>query len=227
MRQKSMVKIGNDWDELLVEEFNKDYYLRLRDFLKSEYSTRTIYPDMHDIFNALKSTPYSKVKAVILGQDPYHGPGQAHGMCFSVKPGVEQPPSLGNIFKELHSDLNIQRPRDGTLQNWADQGVLLLNAVLTVRAGEANSHKDKGWEFFTDRIIELLNQREQAMVFLLWGANARAKKSLITNLNHLVLEAPHPSPLSAYHGFFGCRHFSKANEFLERKGLEPVEWAIK
>ena len=222
-----MVKIGNDWDELLVEEFNKDYYLRLRDFLKSEYSTRTIYPDMHDIFNALKSTPYSKVKAVILGQDPYHGPGQAHGMCFSVKPGVEQPPSLGNIFKELHSDLNIQRPRDGTLQNWADQGVLLLNAVLTVRAGEANSHKDKGWEFFTDRIIELLNQREQAMVFLLWGANARAKKSLITNLNHLVLEAPHPSPLSAYHGFFGCRHFSKANEFLERKGLEPVEWAIK
>ncbi len=227
MRQKSMVKIGNDWDELLVEEFNKDYYLRLRDFLKSEYSTRTIYPDMHDIFNALKSTPYSKVKVVILGQDPYHGPGQAHGMCFSVKPGVEQPPSLGNIFKELHSDLNIQRPRDGTLQSWADQGVLLLNAVLTVRAGEANSHKDKGWEFFTDRIIELLNQREQPMVFLLWGANARAKKSLITNLNHLVLEAPHPSPLSAYHGFFGCRHFSKANEFLETKGLDTVDWAIK
>lgn len=222
-----MVKIGNDWDELLVEEFNKDYYLRLRDFLKSEYSTRTIYPDMHDIFNALKSTPYSKVKVVILGQDPYHGPGQAHGMCFSVKPGVEQPPSLGNIFKELHSDLNIQRPRDGTLQSWADQGVLLLNAVLTVRAGEANSHKDKGWEFFTDRIIELLNQREQPMVFLLWGANARAKKSLITNLNHLVLEAPHPSPLSAYHGFFGCRHFSKANEFLETKGLDTVDWAIK
>ena len=227
MRQKSMVKIGNDWDELLVEEFNKDYYLRLRDFLKSEYSTRTIYPDMHDIFNALKSTPYSKVKVVILGQDPYHGPGQAHGMCFSVKAGVEQPPSLGNIFKELHSDLNIQRPRDGTLQSWADQGVLLLNAVLTVCAGEANSHKDKGWEFFTDRIIELLNQREQPMVFLLWGANARAKKSLITNLNHLVLEAPHPSPLSAYHGFFGCRHFSKANEFLETKGLDPVDWAIK
>jgi len=219
-----MVNIGNDWDALLAEEFKKDYYLRLREFLKSEYSTRVIYPGMYDIFNALKHTAYSDVKVVILGQDPYHEPGQAHGMCFSVKPGVEVPPSLVNIYKEIHSDVGAPIPKDGYLVRWADQGVLLLNTVLTVRAHQANSHKGKGWEQFTDRVIELLNGREQPIVFMLWGANARAKKALITNPRHLVLEAPHPSPLSAYNGFFGCRHFSKCNAFLEKNGMKPVEW---
>jgi uracil-DNA glycosylase len=219
-----MVNIGNDWDALLAEEFKKDYYLKLREFLKSEYSTRVIYPGMYDIFNALKHTAYKDVKVVILGQDPYHEPGQAHGMCFSVKPGVEVPPSLVNIYKEIHSDVGAPIPKDGYLVRWADQGVLLLNTVLTVRAHQANSHKGKGWEQFTDRVIELLNCREQPIVFMLWGANARAKKALITNQRHLVLEAPHPSPLSAYNGFFGCRHFSKCNAFLEKNGMKPVEW---
>jgi uracil-DNA glycosylase len=219
-----MVNIGNDWDALLAEEFKKDYYLKLREFLKSEYSTRVIYPGMYDIFNALKHTAYKDVKVVILGQDPYHEPGQAHGMCFSVKPGVEVPPSLVNIYKEIHSDVGAPIPADGYLVRWADQGVLLLNTVLTVRAHQANSHKGKGWEQFTDRVIELLNCREQPIVFMLWGANARAKKALITNPRHLVLEAPHPSPLSAYNGFFGCRHFSKCNAFLEKNGMKPVEW---
>ncbi len=219
-----MVNIGNDWDALLAEEFKKDYYLKLREFLKSEYSTRVIYPGMYDIFNALKHTAYKDVKVVILGQDPYHEPGQAHGMCFSVKPGVEVPPSLVNIYKEIHSDVGAPIPKDGYLVRWADQGVLLLNTVLTVRAHQANSHKGKGWEQFTDRVIELLNCREQPIVFMLWGANARAKKALITNPRHLVLEAPHPSPLSAYNGFFGCRHFSKCNAFLEKNGMKPVEW---
>ncbi len=219
-----MVNIGNDWDALLAEEFKKDYYLKLREFLKSEYSTRVIYPSMYDIFNALKHTAYGDVKVVILGQDPYHEPGQAHGMCFSVKPGVEVPPSLVNIYKEIHSDVGAPIPKDGYLVRWADQGVLLLNTVLTVRAHQANSHKGKGWEQFTDRVIELLNGREQPIVFMLWGANARAKKALITNPRHLVLEAPHPSPLSAYNGFFGCRHFSKCNAFLEKNGMKPVEW---
>ena len=219
-----MVNIGNDWDALLADEFKKDYYLRLREFLKSEYSTRVIYPGMYDIFNALKHTAYGDVKVVILGQDPYHEPGQAHGMCFSVKPGVEVPPSLVNIYKEIHSDVGAPIPKDGYLVRWADQGVLLLNTVLTVRAHQANSHKGKGWEQFTDRVIELLNGREQPIVFMLWGANARAKKALITNPRHLVLEAPHPSPLSAYNGFFGCRHFSKCNAFLEKNGMKPVEW---
>ncbi|MBR4150556.1 MAG: uracil-DNA glycosylase, partial [Firmicutes bacterium] len=171
-----------------------------------------------------KHTAYSDVKVVILGQDPYHEPGQAHGMCFSVKPGVEVPPSLVNIYKEIHSDVGAPIPKDGYLVRWADQGVLLLNTVLTVRAHQANSHKGKGWEQFTDRVIELLNGREQPIVFMLWGANARAKKALITNPRHLVLEAPHPSPLSAYNGFFGCRHFSKCNAFLEKNGMKPVEW---
>ena len=219
-----MVNIGNDWDALLAEEFKKDYYLKLREFLKSEYSTRVIYPNMYDIFNALKHTAYSDVKVVILGQDPYHEPGQAHGMCFSVKPGVEVPPSLVNIYKEIHSDVGAPIPKDGYLVRWADQGVLLLNTVLTVRAHQANSHKGKGWEQFTDRVIELLNSREQPIVFMLWGAKARAKKALITNPRHLVLEAPHPSPLSAYNGFFGCRHFSKCNAFLKKNGMKPVEW---
>ncbi|MBP0984227.1 MAG: uracil-DNA glycosylase [Oscillospiraceae bacterium] len=221
-----MMRIGNEWDALLADEIKKDYYLRLREFLKKEYSTRTIYPPMNDIFNALRRTSYSDVKAVILGQDPYHGAGQAHGMCFSVKKGTPPPPSLQNIFKELKSDLGIDPPNHGELTAWADSGVLLLNTVLTVREGAANSHKGMGWEQFTDRIIQLLNQREQPMVFLLWGGNARAKAGLITNPNHLVLQCAHPSPLSAYNGFFGCRHFSKTNEFLKQHGIEPINWKL-
>lgn len=221
-----MMRIGNEWDALLADEIKKDYYLRLREFLKKEYSTRTIYPPMNDIFNALRRTSYSDVKAVILGQDPYHGAGQAHGMCFSVKKGTPPPPSLQNIFKELKSDLGIDPPNHGELTAWADSGVLLLNTVLTVREGAANSHKGMGWEQFTDRIIQLLNQREQPMVFLLWGGNARAKAGLITNQNHLVLQCAHPSPLSAYNGFFGCRHFSKTNEFLKQHGIEPINWKL-
>lgn len=221
-----MMRIGNEWDALLADEIKKDYYLRLREFLKKEYSTRTIYPPMNDIFNALRRTSYSDVKAVILGQDPYHGAGQAHGMCFSVKKGTPPPPSLQNIFKELKSDLDIDPPNHGELTAWADSGVLLLNTVLTVREGVANSHKGMGWEQFTDRIIQLLNQREQPMVFLLWGGNARAKAGLITNPNHLVLQCAHPSPLSAYNGFFGCRHFSKTNDFLKQHGIEPINWKL-
>lgn len=221
-----MMRIGNEWDALLADEIKKDYYLRLREFLKKEYSTRTIYPPMNDIFNALRRTSYSDVKAVILGQDPYHGAGQAHGMCFSVKKGTPPPPSLQNIFKELKSDLGIDPPNHGELTAWADSGVLLLNTVLTVREGAANSHKGMGWEQFTDRIIQLLNQREQPMVFLLWGGNARAKAGLITNPNHLVLQCAHPSPLSAYNGFFGCRHFSKTNDFLKQHGIEPINWKL-
>lgn len=221
-----MVNIGNDWDELLQDEFEKEYYLKLRQFLVTEYRSTTIYPSMYDIFNALKSTPYEKVKAVILGQDPYHGPGQAHGMCFSVKKGVPQPPSLVNVFKELKSDLDIDPPSHGYLQHWADQGVLLLNTVLTVRAGAANSHKGKGWEIFTDKVISLLSQRDKPMVFLLWGGNAKAKTALIRNPKHLILTSAHPSPLSAYGGFFGCRHFSKADEFLEKEGQDKIDWII-
>ncbi len=221
-----MVQIGNDWDALLAGEFEKAYYMELRRFLIAEYRSQVIYPSMYDIFNALKYTPYQKVKAVILGQDPYHGPGQAHGLCFSVMKGVPKPPSLENIFKELRSDLGVPSPPHGYLKDWADRGVLLLNTVLTVRESQANSHKGKGWEIFTDRIIEILNNREQPMVFLLWGANAKAKAPSITNRNHLVLTAAHPSPLSAYNGFFGCRHFSVANEFLSRYG-DPINWEIK
>ena len=182
---------------------------------------------MYEIFSTLQCTAYSDVKVVILGQDPYHGPGQAHGFSFSVKPGIDIPPSLQNIYKELASDLGCYIPQTGYLKKWADQGVLMLNAVLTVRAGQANSHKGRGWEIFTDRVIELLNEREKPVVFLLWGRNARNKKALITNPNHLVLEAAHPSPLSAYNGFFGCRHFSKANDFLQSHGMTPVDWQIQ
>ena len=220
-----MVKLGNDWDRILAGEFEKEYYLNLREFLKQEYAARTIYPDMHDIFNALKSTPYDQVKVVILGQDPYHEPGQAHGLCFSVKHGVDKPPSLVNIFKELKSDLGIEPPKDGCLEQWAKNGVLLLNTVLTVRRGEANSHKGKGWEQFTDRVIMELNQREKPMVFILWGANAQSKEPMITNPNHLILKSAHPSPLSAHKGYWGGCHFSKANRFLSQFG-EPVDWAI-
>ena len=221
-----MVNIGNDWDELLAPEFGKPYYKELRRFLKSEYSTRRIYPDMNNIFNALRYTPYASVSIVILGQDPYHEPGQAHGLCFSVQRGVEKPPSLQNIFKELRAETGFEIPADGWLVPWAERGVLLLNTVLTVRAGSANSHKGKGWEIFTDRVIELLNQRAGPMVFMLWGANARAKSALIDNPAHLILEAPHPSPLSAHSGFFGCGHFVLANEFLAGNGSAPIDWDL-
>ena len=221
-----MVTIGNDWDTILEGEFEKEYYRKLRSFLVDEYRTKIIYPSMYDIFNALKFTAYRDVKVVILGQDPYHEPNQAHGLCFSVKKGVQKPPSLVNIFKELQSDLGIQPPEHGCLETWAKQGVLLLNAVLTVRQGQANSHKGKGWEIFTDQVIKYLNEREEPMIFLLWGANAKAKAELVTNKNHLILTAAHPSPLSAFNGFFGCRHFSKANDFLSKIG-ERIDWEIK
>ena len=220
-----MVHIGNSWDEKLKGEFDKEYYLKLREFLKSEYSTRVIYPSMYDIFNALKAVSYEDVKVVILGQDPYHEPGQAHGMCFSVKPGVPVPPSLQNMYKEIADEYpGWPIPEDGYLQKWADQGVLLLNAVLTVRAHQANSHRGKGWEVFTDRVISLLDERTDPVIFLLWGRNAREKKALIRSPQHVLLEAAHPSPLSAYNGFFGCGHFKKANELLEQWGKEPINW---
>ena len=221
-----MVNIGNEWDALLADEFKKDYYLQLRQFLISEYNSRRIYPPMNDIFNALKTTSYSDVKAVILGQDPYHGAGQAHGMCFSVKKGTPPPPSLQNIFKEINAELGLPIPPHGELTSWAKSGVLLLNTALTVREGMANSHRGHGWEIFTDRIIELLNKRDTPIVFLLWGGNARAKKSIITNPKHLILECAHPSPLSAHSGFFGCGHFKRTNEFLESNGIEPIDWRI-
>ncbi len=221
-----MVNIGNDWDSILTGEFDKEYYKELRKFLVSEYRTTTIYPDMHDIFNALKYTPYENVKVVILGQDPYHEPGQAHGLCFSVKKGVPKPPSLVNIFKELEADLGIAPPSHGCLTDWAAQGVLLLNTVLTVRRGQANSHKGKGWEIFTDRVIELLNEREKPIVFILWGANAKSKREIITNPNHIIITGAHPSPLSAHNGFFGGRYFSRTNAYLTEKGEMPIDWMI-
>ena len=220
-----MVHIGNDWDSLLADEFKKDYYLSLRDFLKSEYFSRRIYPPMDDIFNALRYTTYEDARVVILGQDPYHGPGQAHGLCFSVKRGVPHPPSLKNIFKELGDSLGIPTPECGELIGWAKQGVLLLNTTLTVREGAPQSHKGKGWEILTDRIIELMNEKERPVVFMLWGGNARAKKSLITNKRHLVLECAHPSPLSAYAGFFGSNHFGKANDYLTSMNERPIDWS--
>lgn len=222
-----MVQIGNDWDELLKGEFQKEYYQNLRKTLVNEYRIHTVYPDMHDIFNSLKYTPYEAVKVVIIGQDPYHGRGQAHGLSFSVKKGIAVPRSLQNIYKELQADLGCDIPDHGELIQWARQGVLMMNAVLTVRASEPNSHKGLGWEQFTDHVIELLNEREKPIVFLLWGANAGAKAELITNPNHLILRAPHPSPFSADRGFFGCRHFSKANEFLICTGQTPVDWQIR
>lgn len=218
-----MVSLGNSWDELLAAEFASDYYLQLREFLKKEYRSGVVYPPMGDIFNALKATPFEKVKAVILGQDPYHGAGQAHGMCFSVQKGVEPPPSLKNIYKELKAELGIEPPNHGYLAKWAEEGVLLLNTVLTVRAGAPASHRGMGWERLTDRIISLLDRRPEPIVFLLWGSHARAKKALIQNPHHLILESAHPSPLSAYNGFFGCGHFKAANEFLK----EPIDWDLK
>lgn len=221
-----MIHLGNDWDDILASEFESEYYKRIRYWLKKEYAEQTIYPPMEDIFNALRYTPYHAVKAVLLGQDPYHGPGQAHGLCFSVQEGVEPPPSLRNIFQELESDLGFPPPKNGTLTKWAEQGVLMLNTTLTVRRGQANSHKNIGWTTFTDAVIRRLNERETPIVFLLWGGNARSKKPLITNPNHLILETVHPSPLSAYGGFFGCRHFSRCNEFLQAHGETPIDWNL-
>ena len=220
-----MVLLNNDWDEYLKEEFKSDYYLGLREFLKNEYSTTRIYPPMQDIYNALRYTSYKDTRVVILGQDPYHGAGQAHGLCFSVKRGTPPPPSLKNIFKELGSELGIGEPECGELIGWAKQGVLLLNTTLTVREGRPQSHKGHGWERLTDKIISLLNEKATPVVFLLWGSNARAKKELVTNENHLVLECAHPSPLSAYAGFFGSNHFVKANEFLASHGESTVDWS--
>ncbi len=219
-----MVKLGNDWDNILADEWSKPYYRQLHDFLKSEYSKTRIYPDMYDIFNALRYTSFENTRAVIIGQDPYHGPGQAHGLCFSVKKGVPLPPSLVNIYKEITDDLGVAMPQHGDLTGWARQGVLLLNTVLTVRAGQPNSHKDKGWEIFTDRVISELDRKETPVVFLLWGANAEKKARVITNPIHKKLITVHPSPLSAYRGFFGCRHFSKANKILSESGQEPIKW---
>ena len=221
-----MVNIGNSWDSILADEFKSPYYLQLREFLKREYATQTIYPDMYDIFNALKYTAYEDVKAVIIGQDPYHGEGQAHGLCFSVKRGIAPPPSLQNIFKELQNDVGFRIPNNGELTDWTKQGVLLLNAGLTVRAGQANSHRGKGWEKLTDAVMRKLNEREKPIVFMLWGRNAKEKQALITNSHHLVLTAAHPSPLSAYNGFFGCRHFSTANDFLKYTGQQPIDWSV-
>ena len=221
-----MVKFLNDWDEILADEFEKPYYKELRAFLKAEYSTRRIYPDMNDIFNSLKCSSFKDTRVVIIGQDPYHGAGQAHGMCFSVKRGVEPPPSLKNIFKELESDVGFRIPDHGELTSWAKQGVLLLNTVLTVREATPNSHKGKGWESFTDRVISELNKKDTPVVFLLWGANAKAKAKIIDNPLHVKLETVHPSPLSAYGGFFGCKHFSKTNEILIASGQKPIDWQI-
>ena len=218
--------IDNDWIIYLKDEFSKPYYKELYEFIKKEYSEHVIYPPSEDIFNALKTTPIGNVKVVILGQDPYHEPGQAHGMCFSVKPGIPTPPSLQNMYKELKEEYGYAIPNNGYLVKWAEQGVLLLNTVLTVRKGAANSHKGKGWEQFTDAVIKAVNTQDRPIVYLLWGANARSKKSLITNPKHLVLETVHPSPLSAYNGFFGCGHFKKANEYLEQNNITPIDWEI-
>lgn len=221
-----MVILANDWDNILKEEFNKKYYLELREFLKHEYKNGLIFPDTHDIFNALKYTSYKDTKVVILGQDPYHDQGQAHGLAFSVKPNIPTPPSLLNIYKELNNELGIFIPNNGYLISWAKQGVLLLNTVLTVKAHMANSHKNKGWEIFTDNIIRYLNKRDEPIIFVLWGANARSKKGLIDTSKHYILEAPHPSPLSAHRGFFGCNHFKKINEILEKLNKEKINWQI-
>ncbi|HOK24919.1 MAG TPA: uracil-DNA glycosylase [Bacteroidales bacterium] len=218
------VRIEESWKQRLKAEFEKEYFLRLVDFVKEEYRTRTIYPPGSLIFNAFNLCPFDKVKAVIIGQDPYHGPGQAHGLCFSVRDGVTFPPSLVNIFKEIHDDLGIPVPKSGNLERWARQGVLLLNAILTVRANQAGSHQGKGWEQFTDAVIKILNEEKNNLVFFLWGAYAQNKGAVIDKTRHLVLESVHPSPLSAAKGFFGNRHFSKCNEYLAMHGIEPVKW---
>ncbi len=222
-----MAAISNDWLTPLSGEFKKPYYASLYKKVLEEYQTTRVFPDSEDIFTAFNLTPLSQVKVVILGQDPYHGEGQAHGLCFSVKPGIEAPPSLVNIYKELESDLGCYIPDNGYLVKWAKQGVLMLNTVLTVRAHQAFSHRGIGWEEFTDAAIRILNEQDRPIVYLLWGKPAQMKKSMLTNPKHLILEAPHPSPLSAYRGFFGCRHFSQANSFLEAHGESPIDWQIE
>lgn len=222
-----MAAISNDWLVPLKEEFKKPYYKDLYYKIREEYTNYQIFPEANDIFNAFDFTPLSQVKVVILGQDPYHNNGQAHGLSFSVKPQVDIPPSLVNIYQELHDDLGCNIPNNGYLKKWADQGVLLLNTVLTVRAHNANSHRGIGWEQFTDAAIKAVNDLDRPVVFMLWGRPAQSKKSLLNNPNHLILEAPHPSPLSAYRGFFGCRHFSQANAFLQDHGIEPIDWQIE
>lgn len=222
-----MSMITNDWLEPLSSEFRKGYYSQLYNFVKDEYSKTVVYPPAEDIFNAFHFTPLKDVKVLLLGQDPYHNEHQAHGLSFSVQPGQDIPPSLVNIYKELHDDLGCYIPNNGYLKKWADQGVLLLNTVLTVRAHQANSHQGHGWEQFTDAVIQAVNAQDRPIVYMLWGAPARRKKVMLTNPKHLILEAPHPSPLSAYRGFFGCKHFSKANEFLKSSGVEPIDWQIE
>ncbi|BCN30449.1 uracil-DNA glycosylase [Anaeromicropila herbilytica] len=222
-----MSEIKNDWLQVIHQEFHKEYYKDLYKFIKSEYSRYVIYPNSEDIFNAFHFTEFSKVKVVILGQDPYHNEGQAHGLCFSVKPDVDIPPSLVNIYKELQDDIGCAIPNHGYLTKWAEQGVLLLNTVLTVRAHQPNSHQGKGWEYFTDAVIHALNSADRPIVFILWGRPAQMKKSMLNNNKHLILEAPHPSPLSAYRGFFGSKPFSKTNEYLIKNGIEPIDWQIK
>lgn len=222
-----MPPLQGQWLDALKPEFGKSYYKELFAKVGEEYQQRKIFPAPDDIFNAFHFTPLDRVKAVILGQDPYHNDGQAHGLCFSVKPEVEIPPSLVNIYKELHEDCGCYIPDNGYLEKWARQGVLMLNTVLTVRAHQANSHRGIGWEEFTDAAIKVLNEQDRPIVFLLWGRPAQMKKSMLNNPKHLILEAPHPSPLSAYRGFFGCRHFSKTNEFLKNQGLEPIDWQIE
>ena len=222
-----MSMITNDWLEPLSSEFRKGYYSQLYNFVKDEYSKTVVYPPAEDIFDAFHFTPLKDVKVLLLGQDPYHNEHQAHGLSFSVQPGQDIPPSLVNIYKELHDDLGCYIPNNGYLKKWADQGVLLLNTVLTVRAHQANSHQGHGWEMFTDAVIQAVNAQDRPIVYFLWGTPARRKKAMLTNPKHLILEAPHPSPLSAYRGFFGCKHFSKANEFLVANGVEPIDWQIE
>lgn len=222
-----MIRLEDSWKKRLEPEFQQEYMVELRQFLKTQLDQKiTIYPKPKEYFAALDRTPFDRVKVVILGQDPYHGPGQAHGLCFSVRPGVDTPPSLVNIFKEIEADLGLPRPPHGFLDAWAEQGVLLLNATLSVQAGQAGSHQNKGWEQFTDRVIDVLNRERDGLVFLLWGSYAQKKGQMIDRQRHLVLQAPHPSPLSAHRGFLGCRHFSKANEYLKSKGQAPIDWSL-
>lgn len=228
MTEKRDIQLEESWLNLLKPQFEQEYMLSLRKFLMTRKQHRAvIYPPGPQIFNALNSTPFDQVRVVILGQDPYHGPGQAHGLCFSVMPGVKTPPSLANIYREIQSDLGIDMPHHGYLQSWAEQGVLLLNAVLTVERGQAGSHQGKGWETFTDEVVRLLNDKTQGLVFMLWGSYAMKKGSMIDRKRHLVLTAPHPSPLSAHRGFLGCKHFSAANDYLEKQQKQPIDWSVK
>lgn len=219
--------IGNDWDIFLKEEYNKEYFKNLEKFVLEEYKNKTIYPKISEIYNAFRYTSFEDIKVVIIGQDPYHGENQAEGLCFSVKKGIPKPPSLVNIFKELYDDLGYEIPKNGSLVDWTKEGVLLLNAVLTVEKDKAASHKGKGWEKFTDEVIKAVNMKQTPVVFILWGSYARSKKELITNDKHFIIESAHPSPLSAYNGFFGSHPFSKTNNFLIKHGIKPVNWEIK